>query len=167
MAKHGLKVYLASPYGFTVSGNEYLQKTMVPFLDTSGIYVLDPWANLKSVSKTIKNIEKLDSIKSRLEKYRALNADLAKENEALIDKSDCVLAVLDGTDVDSGVAAEIGYAYGKPILVYGLRSDFRQTGDNIGATVNLQVEYFIKNSGGRIFNNLKDVRDELVKHPNW
>ena len=53
------------------------------------------------------------------------------------------------------------------MLVYGLRSGFRQTGDNIGATVNLQVEYFIKNSGGKIFNNLKDVRDELVKHPNW
>ena len=167
MAKHGLRVYLASPYGFTVAGNKYLQKTMVPFLEQSGITVLDPWADLKSVSETIKDIEKSDSIKSRLEKYRALNANLARENEALIDKADCVLAVLDGTDVDSGVAAEIGYAYGKSMLVYGLRSDFRQTGDNIGATVNLQVEYFIKNSGGRIFDSLKDVMDELVRHPNW
>lgn len=167
MEKSDLKVYIASPHGFTISGNEYLQKIMIPFLDMSGIYVLDPWADLKNISKTIKNIEKSDSIKSRLEKYRTLNANLARENEALIDRSDCVLAVLDGTDVDSGVAAEIGYAYGKSMLVYGLRSDFRQTGDNIGATVNLQVEYFINNSGGRIFDSLKDVRDELVKHPNW
>ena len=167
MGKSGLKIYLASPYGFTTSGNEYMRKKMIPFLELSGICVLNPWADLKNISKTMKNIEKSDSMKFRLEKYHKLNENMARENAVLIGKSDCVLAVLDGTDVDSGVAAEIGYAYGKMMRVYGFRSDFRQTGDNIGATVNLQVEYFITNSGGRIFNNIKDVRDELVKHPKW
>ena len=81
----------------------------------------------------------------------------------MIDDSNCVLAVLDGTDVDSGVAAEIGYAYANAKRVFGIRRDFRQTGDNMGATVNLQVEYCIYASGGEIFNNLADAKNALAK----
>ena len=42
-----------------------------------------------------------------------------------IDSADAVLAVLDGAEVDSGVAWEVGYAYarGKPVI--GVRTDFR------------------------------------------
>ncbi len=60
------------------------------------------------------------------------------KNEAGIRNSDIVAAVVDGTDVDSGTAWEIGYAYalGKPIL--GLRTDFRTLG--IEGTVNLMIE---------------------------
>lgn len=42
-----------------------------------------------------------------------------------IDSSDAVLAVLDGTEVDSGVAWEVGYAYARGTPVIGLRTDFR------------------------------------------
>lgn len=43
-----------------------------------------------------------------------------------IEEADLVVAVLDGADVDSGVAFEVGYAYamGKPVV--GVRTDFRQ-----------------------------------------
>ncbi len=60
------------------------------------------------------------------------------KNEVAIDKSDIIVAVIDGADVDSGTAWEIGYAYalGKPIL--GLRTDFRTLG--IEGTVNLMIE---------------------------
>jgi len=51
--------------------------------------------------------------------------------------------VLDGTDVDSGTAAEIGYAAALGTPVVGLRTDLRVTGDNAATTVNLQVEYFL------------------------
>jgi nucleoside 2-deoxyribosyltransferase len=39
--------------------------------------------------------------------------------------ADAVVAILDGSDVDSGTAVELGYAFalGKPIL--GIRTDFR------------------------------------------
>ncbi|MDR1611374.1 MAG: nucleoside 2-deoxyribosyltransferase [Planctomycetota bacterium] len=42
-----------------------------------------------------------------------------------IANADAVLAVLDGAEIDSGVAWETGYAYarGKPVI--GLRTDFR------------------------------------------
>lgn len=60
------------------------------------------------------------------------------KNEAAIKRSDIVVAVVDGADVDSGTAWEIGYAYalGKPVL--GLRTDFRTLG--IEGTVNLMIE---------------------------
>ena len=40
-----------------------------------------------------------------------------------VDASDLVVAVLDGVDVDSGTAWEIGYAYAKGKPVIGLRTD--------------------------------------------
>ena len=61
-----------------------------------------------------------------------------------------MLAVLDGTDVDSGTASEIGYAYAKGKPMVGYRGDFRLSSDNEGGVVNLQVQYFILTSGGSI-----------------
>ncbi|MGB9940741.1 nucleoside 2-deoxyribosyltransferase [Methanosarcina sp.] len=57
-----------------------------------------------------------------------------------MDGSDLVVAVLDGVDVDSGTAWEIGYAYAKEKPVIGLRTDFRSLSDGI---VNLMVEMSI------------------------
>ena len=39
---------------------------------------------------------------------------------------DVIVAVLDGPDVDSGVAFEMGYAHALGVPVVGLRTDFRQ-----------------------------------------
>jgi len=43
-----------------------------------------------------------------------------------IDRSDLVLAMLDGSDGDSGVCFEVGYAVGIGKRVVGVRTDFRQ-----------------------------------------
>ncbi|TQD25175.1 nucleoside 2-deoxyribosyltransferase [Methanolobus vulcani] len=60
-----------------------------------------------------------------------------------IDNSDIVLAVLDGgSDVDSGTAWEMGYAYAKGIPVLGLKTDFRTFGDE--GIVNLMMEMAIE-----------------------
>jgi nucleoside 2-deoxyribosyltransferase len=55
-----------------------------------------------------------------------------------VENSDILVAVIDGADVDSGTAWEIGFAFakGKPLL--GLRTDFRTLG--IEGTVNLMIE---------------------------
>jgi nucleoside 2-deoxyribosyltransferase len=55
-----------------------------------------------------------------------------------IENSDILVAVIDGADVDSGTAWEIGFAFakGKPLL--GLRTDFRTLG--IEGAVNLMIE---------------------------
>lgn len=89
-------------------------------------------------------------------------------------KADFVIAVLDGIEIDSGVACEIGFAYAQGIPVFGLFTDVRQFGrDNkkkIDALVldamenqfiyrNLFAVGLIKKSGGGIYSDV----DELVE----
>ena len=42
-----------------------------------------------------------------------------------IDRSDAMLAWLDGADSDSGTCFEVGYAFAKALPVVGVRTDFR------------------------------------------
>jgi len=86
---------------------------------------------------------------------------IGERNGEAIESSGGMLAVLDGTDIDSDTASETGcaFALGKKIL--GCKGDFRLTGDNPGSTVNLQVEYFIRKSGGRIVRSVEDLVDAL------
>jgi nucleoside 2-deoxyribosyltransferase len=42
-----------------------------------------------------------------------------------IDRCDAVVAILDGSDSDSGTCIEIGYAHAKGMPVIGVRTDFR------------------------------------------
>ena len=67
--------------------------------------------------------------------------EIFEKNEKAIQDADIVVAVIDGSDIDSGTAWEIGYAYGigKPII--GLRTDFRTMG--IEGIVNLMIEQSI------------------------
>lgn len=46
-------------------------------------------------------------------------------NLAALRKVDAVVAVCDGSQVEDGTAWEIGYAYGKNIQIFGLRTDAR------------------------------------------
>ena len=46
-------------------------------------------------------------------------------NLAALRKADAVVAVCDGSQVDDDTAWEIGYAYGKNIQIFGLRTDAR------------------------------------------
>ncbi len=74
-----------------------------------------------------------------------------------INNSDIVVAVLDGADVDSGTAWEIGYAFAKDKHVFGLRTDFRTTGDE--EIVNLMIErsVIICTSIPELLNRLKSI----------
>lgn len=42
-----------------------------------------------------------------------------------IDSADAVVALLEGDEIDSGTAWEVGYAYARGIAVIGVRTDFR------------------------------------------
>lgn len=81
---------------------------------------------------------------------------------SFIDTSDAVLSILDGPDVDSGTAAEIGYAFAKNKPIVGYRGDFRLSADNVGGIVNLQVEYFIRASGGTIVTAFDAIAAEFL-----
>ena len=95
------------------------------------------------------------------ERWRQVNTLIGSNNDSAIRKSSLVVAILDGTDVDSGTAAEIGNAAGQGKLIIGYRNDFRLTGDNIGSTVNMQVEYYIQKNGGSIARDLDSLGEKL------
>ena len=155
-----MKIYVASPLGFADSGREFYDGRLLPALRRAGHVVIDPW-RLPS-GAAVARARRRPYGRARRDAFAAANADAARGNQRAIDRADAVVAVLDGVDVDSGTAAEIGYAFarGKPIV--GYRSDVRLAGDNEGAIVNLQVEYFIRASGGTIVTRLADVRRALA-----
>ena len=93
--------------------------------------------------------------------------EIGKNNQSAIDSCHGVLAILDGADVDSGTAAEVGYAFAKGKKIIGYRGDFRLSSDNEGCTINLQVEYFTRRSGGVItFSLVESIRalEETFTH---
>lgn len=53
-----------------------------------------------------------------------------------IDSAHVILCILEGPDVDSGTALEMGYAFAKNKPILGFRSDFRASEDN---GVNLMI----------------------------
>jgi nucleoside 2-deoxyribosyltransferase len=87
-------------------------------------------------------------------------AELFRKNSEAIDRADLVIAILDGgSDVDSGTAWEIGYAYAKNIPVMGLRTDFRTLG--IEGTVNLMIEKTLVNlvySTDKLLTELENMK---------
>jgi nucleoside 2-deoxyribosyltransferase len=156
-----MKIYMASPLGFSEVGRAFYNGTLIPEVKRLGFEVIDPWV-LTDQAK-IDAVLKLPYGQDRRDAWRRLNPEIGGNNRAGIDRADMVLAVLDGVDVDSGTAAEIGYAFakGKPIL--GYRGDFRLSADNDGSIVNLQVEYFIRQSGGDIITALANLAPALEK----
>jgi nucleoside 2-deoxyribosyltransferase len=77
-------------------------------------------------------------------------------NENAIRECDVLLGVLDGAEVDSGTAAEIGFAAASAKKCFGLRTDWRDSGE-FGLALNLQVLHFIQKSGGRLFRSIEEI----------
>jgi nucleoside 2-deoxyribosyltransferase len=155
-----MRVYVASPLGFSEAGNAFYHDRLIPLLRQLGHEVLDPWQ--------LTDRQRIDAVaampygEARRDEWRRLNAEIGRNNQAAIDRCAALLAVLDGADVDSGTAAEIGYAFAKRKPIIGYRGDFRLAADNEGCIVNLQVEYFIRQSGGSIVGSLAELSDALV-----
>jgi len=70
---------------------------------------------------------------------REANLSIFKGNIDAIDACDFLVVILDGPDVDSGTAWEIGYAFSKSKPIYGIRTDFRLSGENSNSIVNLMI----------------------------
>lgn len=61
-----------------------------------------------------------------------------KECRIHLDTSDLIVAIVDGADVDSGVAWELGYAFAKKTPAICIRTDMRKS-EHKG--VNIMIEY--------------------------
>ena len=145
-------VYVASPLGFTAAGRRWLAEACHPALEDAGFAILDPWADPDGTVAATLALPADDP--GRMDALRAMNAELGGRNATSIAESDAVLAILDGSDVDSGTSAEIGYAAGIGVPVVGLRTDSRISGDNDATTINLQVAYFVGATGGAVATDL-------------
>lgn len=84
---------------------------------------------------------------------------LFENNRDAIDKCDIIVAVLDGgSDVDSGTAWEIGYAYAKRKTLLALKTDFRTLGSE--GIVNLMIE----RSVNELETDVESLLDALEKY---
>ena len=142
-----MKIYLASPLGFAESTRAFMVDLAARLREHAT--VLNPW-DKTGLGELYIPVPHLPTHEERLARWREINTLIGAANATDIREADTIVAVLDGIDVDSGTAAEIGYGYGLGKRIYGLRTDFRQSGENEGALVNLQVRYFIDDSGGTV-----------------
>ena len=161
-----MKIYLAGPHGFSEAGRAFHEGAIVREVARLGHEPLDPWAmhvTEPALDAEIKAAAAMPYGAAKHDAWRKLNMRIGAKNRALIDACDMVFAVLDGVDVDSGTAAEIGYAFARARPILGYRGDFRLSADNEGSIVNLQVEYFIRASGGDIITAIADLAPALSR----
>ena len=141
------RCYVASPLGFTEAGRRYYGDVLLPAL-AAVVEPVDPW--------TLTAPDEIAAAAARGDERR-LALEIGRRNTEAIDRCELLAAVLDGQEIDSGTAAEVGYAAARGLTCFGLRTDLRQAGEP-GVAVNLQVEHFIVASGGAVLGSL----DELI-----
>ncbi len=140
------RAYIASPLGFTEAGRHYYAEVYLPAL-AEVVEPVDPWS-FTSPS------EVADAAAAG--ELRQLWLSVGRRNSAAIASADLIIALLDGQEVDSGTAAEVGYGAGLGKRCFGLRTDLRENGE-AGVEVNLQVVAFILDSGGQVATSLAEL----------
>ncbi|MBR9691908.1 hypothetical protein GOV06_03915 [Candidatus Woesearchaeota archaeon] len=158
-------IYLANPLGFSLELEKPALDNLIGLLEgvqVEGIEVkvIEPFAENE---KYLPQITPNESYKEHERKWDEFNDQVYENNKQLMAQSHMMVAILNGADVDSGVASEVAkYSLaGKPVI--GYRDDFR-LGENIASRgINLEVKgsvkEAIKKSGGQIVGGL----DHLVK----
>ena len=66
--------------------------------------------------------------------------EIFKKDFSGLDKCDVLVAVLNGSDLDSGTAWEIGYAYSRKIKIIGIIDDIRISKDRLNVMIANSVE---------------------------
>lgn len=74
------------------------------------------------------------------EDWQRINTRICESNLRAISQADAIVAVLEGADVDSGVAMEVGYASALGKSIWGIRTDFRTQGQSVGP-VNIMLSH--------------------------
>jgi hypothetical protein len=148
------RCYVASPLGFNDAGRTYYYEHYLPALE-GVVLPVDPWA-MVSRGAVVQATE--------TGALRELWLGIGQRNLDVIAGCDLLVAWLDGQEVDSGTATEIGYAAGKGVRCFGLRTDLRQAGEE-GVAVNLQVEATVVSTGGRVATSLAELVLLLTPSP--
>jgi hypothetical protein len=141
--------YIGSGDGFDDARREHLFNVIYPKLLDCGIYVLCPF---KACSEYLGPFPKKGCLQEEVDSYwDKFNEIVGPVNiEILMPKSFFMFGIYEGSDVDSGLAAETGFYPGKfhkhPFYsqnpIFGVRSDFRLA-ENPRAHINPAIRYFI------------------------
>lgn len=94
--------------------------------------------------------------------YDACEDKIHNTNIENLNNCDIMIAILDGKDVDSGTAFEIGYFESQNKIALGLLTDKRSYDDT--GELNLKLNAMIYGSlnyGVNVFNDIDDLIDEL------
>ena len=142
------RCYVASAFGFSEAGAYYYEHVYLPAL-RAVVTPVDPWSLTTSQ-------EVAEARAGRREYDFAL--EIGRRNADAIRGCTLLAAHLDGQELDSGTAAEVGFAAALGLRCFAVRTDLRQNGEP-GVSVNLQVEHFLIASGGALCGSL----DELVR----
>jgi nucleoside 2-deoxyribosyltransferase len=156
-----MKIYTAGPLGFSEAGRAFHSNAILAEVKRLDHEALDPWE--LADKRRIDPVLALPYGPEKRGAWCRLHVVIGGNNRDAIGRCDLVFAVLDGVDVDSRTAAEIGYAFSESKRIVGYRGDFRLSADNEGSVVNLQVEYFIRQSGGEIIAQLNEFEAALKK----
>ena len=92
--------------------------------------------------------------------------DIFSLDVTFLDEASIVIALLDGSDVDSGTAVEMGYAYAQEKKVFGILTDWRRWNSESGVENINNMIWGVCGKGERIYNTLnedffQDLKDEL------
>ncbi len=158
-----VRIYLASPFGFTEAGRLFLRSKLIPALEKTGSLVVDPWSISTDLAGKLQQALSNSNLIQLKANLRLINNEICRRNEVALRECDALVAVLDGQELDSGVAAEVGFAYALGKRIFGYRGDFRMSGDNIGAKVNLQIDGWIEFSGGVIYSTVEELAEGVVE----
>ena len=152
-------VYLAGPSGFSDSGLLWHNTVLMPKVVAAGLIAVDPWDDQSAIAEIM---GRLPWGEERRNELVVANLIKGRQDLAMVDSAAGMLACLDGQDVDSGTALEIGYAHKGGKLIVGLRTDIRISSDNEGSQVNLMIETCALDSGGIITSSVDEAVEFLA-----
>lgn len=153
-------IYVSSGSGFSDATYWWYDEVLMPALRDDGFEPLDPWRDRgRATEETLSESD--EASRSAMERWETCIA-IAQRNIELLQSADAVLALLDGADVDSGVACEVGWAAALGIPIVGLRTDRRHSSDNDGSRVNLQVQYSVLLGSGQADGRMATDLDEAL-----
>jgi len=168
MGAKTINIYLANPLGFSVHFEKSSLESLVKLLEGikvegASVKVLEPFAeNAKCNPPPM--IDKKHSYEEHESSWQEFNDKVYRTNNYdLMQNSQLMVAILNGADVDSGVACEIG-KFCKKGPIIGYRDDFR-LGENIASRgINLEITGSIKESDGCIVGNLADLEKTVKEY---
>lgn len=160
-----MKAYISNQFGFSETGQYLLNNLFYPKIKELGIDILDPFVECSKYLDFdfLNNLDKKSYLEVK-EFWKSFNSKVTNINNDLMDRSDLMIALLDGGHtVDDGVASEIGYYFNLKKPIFALRTDIRLV-DNMMAPINTQIMGYVCGQGGGLYSKVEYLMINLKSY---